>query len=256
MKNKITKLLAASAVLATSSIASGATLQFDFGNGPLFDGTDNATNAPAGIDDTFYNGVNAAGNITNILGGGSLVFGDGTAATGVTVQLGDSSNAPVDGGFFSGGDGNGGGTGAVPGILDTTLGQDWIFSRGNDNLGVRVSGLAAGEYNVFAIVREPSALDRTYDVGIGVGDTSNLADLTVSSIGAITDDNLAFAEGLNFVQQTVTVGSTSDFITVIVDPTNAAFGTIGGLQIVAVPEPSSTALIGLGLMGFALRRKR
>lgn len=56
------------------------------------------------------------------------------------------------------------------------------------------------------------------------------------------------------------VTSTEDFITVIVEPSSldiaGNFGTIGGLQIVAVSEPSSLAFLGLGLAGLLGRRRR
>jgi len=247
MKNKITKLLTASAVLATSSMASGATLQFDFG---LAQGVFAGTDAPAGLTSPIWNGgINAdIGGVD----GGTLVDIDGNA-TSVTLDIGSGANGAAD--FFDGGVGNSSNTDAGNGILGTALYQDWIFTNQNNNLGVRLSGLESGEYDVFALVREPNELGRIYDVGIGVGDTSDIDALTVQGIG-VAANNDAFVAGQNFVQQRVTITDTSDFITVLVDPTNADFGTLAGLQIVAVPEPSSVTLLGLGFMGFVLRRKR
>ena len=244
MKNKITKLLAASAVLATSSIASGVTLQIDFG---LADGVFAGTAAPAGLTSTIWNG-----DINGDVAGGILdTNGD---ATSVTIDLGEGANGATD--FFDAVTiRNSSNTDAGNGVLGTALYQDWIFTSGNDNLGARLSGFAAGEYDVFALVREPNQLGRTYDVGIGVGNTTDITTLGVQAIGAATNND-AFVAGQNFVQQRVTITDESDFITVLVDPTNAGFGTLAGLQIVAVPEPSSVALLGLGFMSFVLRRKR
>ena len=249
MKNKITKLLAASAVLATSSIASGVTLQIDFG---LADGAFDGTAAPAGLTSTLWNG-----DVDSDVGGvdgGTLVDIDGNT-TNITLDLGEGANGAAD--FFDAVTiRNSSNTDAGNGILGTALYQDWLFTSGNDNLGARLSGFAAGEYDVFALVREPNQLGRTYDVGIGVGNTTDITTLGVQAIGAAANND-AFVSGQNFVQQRVTITDTSDFITVLVDPTNAGFGTLAGLQIVSVvPEPSSVALLGLGFMSFVLRRKR
>ena len=78
----------------------------------------------------------------------------------------------------------------------------------------------------------------------------------MTSLAGQATNATAFVDGHNFATERVTVTSTTDFITVIVDPTNERFGTISGLQIVAVPEPSSFAVIlGLGVAGLT-RRKR
>ena len=193
-------------------------------------------------------------NQTNPTGG--LLFADGSAATGVTIETGEGVGAidwstPIDRGRNNNASGAGD-------IYDTALTGTWFFGVGNENLGVRVSGLAPGDYDVYSINREPVEPGRTYDVGIGVADTANLTDLAVTSLTGQATNATAFVDGHNFATERVTVTSTSDFITVIVDPTNAAFGTISGLQIVAVgvPEPSSFAVIlGLGV-AVLTRRKR
>ena len=82
----------------------------------------------------------------------------------------------------------------------------------------------------------------------------------MTSLAGQATNATTFVDGHNFATERVTVTSTADFITVIVDPTNDRFATISGLQIVAVPqavpEPSSFAVIlGLGVAGLT-RRKR
>ena len=243
--------MATVAFLAATTSVQADIIQFDFGSaGGL--GTYIGNNAPAGIADTVWNGVFT--NQTNPTGG--LVFADGSAATGVTIETGEGIgaidwNAPIDRGRNNNASGSGD-------IYDTALTGSWFFGVNNENLGVRVSGLAPGDYDVYSINREPVEPGRTYDVGIGVADTANLTDLAVTSLTGQATNATAFVDGHNFATERVTVTSTSDFITVIVDPTNAAFGTISGLQIVAVgvPEPSSFAVIlGLGV-AVLTRRKR
>ena len=239
---------------ATTSVQADTVLQLDFG-GPGGLGAYDGNNAPAGITETVWNEVLT--NQTNPTGG--LVFADGSAATGVTVETGEGVGAidwsvPIDRGRANDALGTGDGT---LGIYDTALTGDWFFGVNNENLGVRVSGLAPGVYDVYSINREPTEPTRTYDVGIGVADTTNFTGLAVTSLAGQATNATAFVDGHNFATERVTVTSTADFITVIVDPTNAAFGTISGLQIVAViPEPSSFAIIlGLGVAGLT-RRKR
>ena len=246
--------MAVALLAATTSVQADSILQLDFGAaGGL--GTYTGNDAPAGIAQTVWNGVLT--NQTNPTGG--LVFADGSAATGVTVETGEGNGpinwgAPIDRGRNNNALGTGDGT---LGIYDTALTGTWFFGVQNENLGVRVSGLAPGDYDVYSINREPTEPGRTYDVGIGVANTTDFTGLAVTSLTGQATNATTFVDGHNFATERVTVTSTTDYITVIVDPTNAAFGTISGLQIVAViPEPSSFAIIlGLGVAGLT-RRKR
>ena len=247
---RFVRFLATVALLAATTSVQADTIQFDFG-APGGLETYVGNNAPAGIASTVWNGVFT--NQINPTGG--FLFADSTPATGVTIETGEGIgaidwNAPIDRGRNNNASGSGD-------IYDTALTGTWFFGAGNENIGVRVSGLAPGDYDVYSINREPTEPGRTYDVGIGVADTTDFTGLAVTSLAGQATNATTFVDGHNFATERVTVTSTADFITVIVDPTNAAFGTISGLQIVAViPEPSSFAIIlGLGVAGLT-RRKR
>ena len=244
------------ALIGATASAQAVTLQVDFG----VLGTYVGNASPAAIPDTVWNGV---GNVDVAAGG--LVYSDGSPADGVSLDVGDSPDGDGSGGIidFTGSNARGQGSNDTVGApYDTLLAQDWLFTRQNADLGVRVTGLPLGTYDVFSINKEPNELTRTYDVGIGVVAATDIntltrlsLDLATTSIGDATGAT-TFVEGQNFAFARVTITDPTDYIAVVVDPTNERFGTIGGLQIVGVPEPSSATLLAMGGFGFILRRRR
>jgi hypothetical protein len=233
--------------LATVGASYGAAIQFDFGTADtaVYDGV----NAPAALSGTVssWNGVSGA----DIASG--LLYADGTGATDVALNVGtgDAVNWDNTLGTYTATDG------ATAALYTTDLMTDWNYAR-KANLGVQVSGLAAGDYEVYAIVREPTNLANTYDIGIGLNGSS-LADLAYT--GSIAADGEAngtatWTAGVNYVMTTVTVGSTTDAITVISDPVNGTFGSISGLQIVSIPEPATLGMITAFGGGMLFIRRR
>ncbi|MGJ8655281.1 MAG: PEP-CTERM sorting domain-containing protein [Akkermansiaceae bacterium] len=252
-----TPLIIATLLGVASSSQAAVSLQIDFDSTTV--GTYSGNDAPAAIADTVWNG-NANADVFS-----GLLYGDGTAALGVTLELGatdeNASGTVLD---FTGNDARGPSqnTDIQGGIYDSDLTDDWVFDRNNADIGARITGLAVGVYDVYAITKEPNELTRTYDVGIGVFTAANgnsissaSTELTTTAIGDATGTT-TWVNGLNYALTRVTITDTTDYIAVVVDPTNERFATLGGLQIVAVPEPSSTALLGLGTLGFILRRRR
>ena len=256
---KITLTAILAAVLGVVSPAHGDTvLQLDFGTAA---GTYVGNLAPAGIPETVWNGVPNGDTLSG------LVFGDGTAATGVSVELGAAPGGGTIDFLTDDARSNAGNADDQNvAIYDTALTDDWVFDSGGADIGARITGLTPGDYLVYAISREPNELARTYDVGIGAftaananSITSGSIELETTSIGDATGTT-AFVAGQNFAVSTVTIADLSDFIAVVVDPTNGngeeRFATLSAIQIVAVPEPSSLAVLTFGGLGLLLRRRR
>ena len=114
-----------------------------------------------------------------------LVYGDGSSASGVTVDFGrqnadlgaiDWSNS-LSGFGFSG-----------SGILGTSLMRDELFANSNLNLGVRIGGLDPGVYRIYLMIKEGNELAREFEVAVGV----DSGDTTISDTdGPVIDANLA-----------------------------------------------------------------
>lgn len=135
-------------------------------------------------------------------------------------------------------------TGSGSGVYNTFLMKDWIASTNNNDLAVRVSGLAQGVYRVYALVREPSALMRTYDLYFGLnlesrGDTEAVKE----SIAATTATT--WVKGENYISAIMRVNSEDDRLTVIVAPTNEKWATLQGLQIVNVTDTYKPGILML-----------
>lgn len=124
---------------------------------------------------------------------------------------------------------------ALSGFYDTDLMRDWLYSKDNNDLGVRVRGLPAGLYKVFALVREGNATDRTYDVFIGTN-IENSGDSPAVKKSITATSATTWVDGKNYVSTPLYVNSETDYITVIVDPTSAAYASLEGLQIIKLAQ--------------------
>ena len=116
--------------------------------------------------------------------------------------------------------------------------RDYTHSSGDDMLAARVKGLEAGYYRVNALVREGNELARTYNVNIGV----NLDDIDDTAPQPITDASgtTTWTSGQNYATKVVKVNGTRDWVTVLIDPTNAEWGCLQGLQIIPTDAPATS----------------
>lgn len=265
MRKLYTSMTVTCLLALAAASAQAASIQFDFGNNGVYDGTVAPAHAAGDLtaSDTTWNQILGTGtNGTYIVTG--LSYTNGDAATGVSLQhwRAGSFAFPVK---FNGTPSTYDGS---VGIYNTTLMGDEIHY--NSDIGIRVKGLDAGTYKVYAIVVNPDHLSYTFDVGIGVGDLG--ADNSASVTNPIVASNVThidpsaksgnWVDGENYALTTVTTTSTSDYINILIDPSTNP-GLIQGLQIVSVsgvasaPLPASASLTGVGLLGvLGLRGRR
>lgn len=187
-------------------------------------------------------------------------FSDGTATTGTSVFFGAYTGAPLTSSTslssflsdFSTFDSSislmNAGSVALGGPVEGYFGDSgvqFVIDENDFALGTQVFALfvnvsdfaSAGSASEYAIVT--NAGWQLVDDN-GQGDLS-LVDLNTFGAGAITSSDIE-------------VGS-SDSLT-ITNPPSVLGGTFDSIQLSAVPEPSSTALLGLAGVSMLLRRKR
>ncbi len=234
-----------------------------------------------------------------------LVYGDGSEATGITLTLGqEASNGSGTISYSTGISslaltGSGGGTSGRQALLhpavdgnygisiygdtranSTAVGRDAFFGGGTSGtasvagtgtaVGLRVDGLAAGEYRVYVMARNTNSNDtgdRSMNIYATNGASSGTFDFsslfhaqqanTTYLTGDYTGQHAQFAEGENFVGIDVTIGD-GESIFLAVDGANInleARGFLNMVQIVPIPEPSTALLGAFGFLAL-LRRRR
>lgn len=186
----------------------------------------------------------------------SIVDSSGDTLSGVTVDVGaalagaTTIDYGVDprfhdlGGSFSSGvfAGN-----AQSGIFNNV-------TNGNEKVGVRVSGLAAGTYTVYVTaLNTNSTAINNYDIFAGAVDSASgntdytgFASARLDFYATDAKPTDQWVEHVNYVAMTVTIGDTQDLV-IVSDGVHAGQdrGFLNTIEVV-VPEPASLALLGVG----------
>lgn len=254
--------------LGLSCVASQAqVLMLDFGP-TLVSGSDLA-NSP-------YNAANPSftGTTWNQIGTAdvsSLTFANGSAATGLTLNIGATTSATT----FSSTlvltnvpSGNSAlGTLTSAGIYaGTSVGTDGIFTSSSGNsraVGFQLSGLGAGTYDVYVTARNTSS-NANYTQTAFVGSSASAGNFALNGAG-MTSETLTFAnasvftsswiEDSNYLKFTVTLGAGDVLNLATLGGGGEVRGFLNSVQIVAVPEPAISVMLGLSGVLYCFRRR-
>lgn len=246
----ILRTLVCVTVLSAAASAPGASLLLDFG--PTTIAGSDGTNSPAHSLGFVPMGETSWNKIT--VDNSSLVYSDGSTATGVAVVLGRSDTGVTDTVNFNNKLINstgltGTGAGLNSGVYASTSPlRDGIFATGTaavatNALGLRVDGLPAGEYTVYFAARNSN-------LGGSITEQVFLTNATSAASYAFTDSpsvfqlnaysggpTPTFALGDNYNKMVITLG-TGDSLYVACVGTNATEkrGFLNLVQIVPVTD--------------------
>jgi hypothetical protein len=287
-------LLLASGMIFAASVTpvSAVNLLLDFGN-PASNSVVAAPYlalSPGHVAGGIPGGQTSWNTITTSANRSDLVYGDGSAASGVTMDLGQEGtggNGTIDFGTNITNLALAGSGGAVPGqqsllgtgsiygdnSSSTAAGRDGFFGGGAATttgaaIGVRLDGLAAGDYVAYVMARNTNSNATGYSMNMYSSVGASSSSFSFASLVAETQTNASYAaagysgqynsfvEGGNYQAISFTILEGQSFFLAI-DGGNDAVdrrGFLNSLQIVSVPEPSVALLGSLGL--FLLFRRR
>ena len=154
----------------------------------------------------------------------------------------------------TGGDVRGGGTtsshDSVTGLDDNALDDGFWVNSGNGStpatvtIALSFSSLTAAAYDIQLTSGDGTQRDTTWSITTGTGDASTFTATAASTSGIGSWSTVAPAGGNIVITGTFTADSAFNT------------STINFVSLTAIPEPSSTALLGLGGLALMLRRSK
>ncbi|MGE9269230.1 MAG: PEP-CTERM sorting domain-containing protein [Verrucomicrobiales bacterium] len=225
----ITGALALSALSANAAIVAGDVIGFDFGNNGVSSTTAN------------WNELTDAPNNTVATVNDPMRLSDGAPVTGVTFTF--------DFTVGNSGSNNGAQTGASIGFPDNVQ-NDNFFENNAEQWELKFTGLDPSLTYILTVgsywpVGSSATQDENRNTGWQVGATQLVA------LATDADDSYVTFTGI-----TPTGTGGDEIVLTTWDYNSNPVSTISALTLTAVPEPSSTALLGLGALGLLARRRR
>jgi len=254
-------------LLAVAANTALAALLFDFGpTAPTGSETNSPFHVATGSTDTNW-------NVLGIADSSSLVNSDGTAATGLSLNLGaGSAAAPTLINLANQPDSSLAlGTVVSAGVYaGNSVGKDGIFEgTGSEvrSIGFQLSGLAAGTYDIYLTTRNTNtsaAYTMTSFAANGTAGNFDHASYTSRALtylsGATAATGAWVEEGNaseNYTKFTVTLAAGEVLNVAVAGDAVQTRGFLNSAAIVAIPEPGSATLLafGLGTLGLCRRRR-
>lgn len=241
-------IVAASLAAVLCTTASAASIAVRFGDQDNQDFAGGSLIGPTGIDGANWNNTSSQDLGANNYGNGTFAAGtvidDSGAIIAATTITFSSPNT-----YW-----NGAGTGSDEAKLLVTYLDD-----GGSGSSVTVTNHGYAQYDLYVIT--------TGDAGNGSGGTATFTNtgFTVNGVDQGAHDGLGY-NGLTLVEAVGGVGGTAGNwvkytgftgdLTITSNSPSGGRSPFNGFVIVEVPEPSSTALLGLGGIALILRRRK
>lgn len=261
-------LLSALLLAGTAATLSANVLLLDFGPTGVI--STQATNAP-------YSTGLSSSSTWNTIGtadpAGVLSFADGTSS-GASLNLGASGNSFTGGtssvNFGTQPTGSNAGTNSGSLLVNESPAKDFVFTGTtgqNTAVGISVSGLAAGDYDIYLVGYNSAAATTNRGMQFWAGattgaPTTSFADVATWSTASVTNGSFSsWTEGTNYAVLSVSI-TAGENLTILSHGTNASElrGFLNLVEIVqtsTIPEPSTwTLLFGGVAFGVVVLRRR